>query len=91
MEFILRLKHWQVFLILLTGAITSNFTWENNELFNLVLNSFGLIIYFFWYFAVGLELTEHLPKRVELPRTLFIVNAFVLIISVLLLESLFDD
>ena len=90
MEFILRLKHWQVFLILLTGSITSNFTWENNELSNLVLNSFGLIIYFFWYFAVGLELTEHLPKRVEFPRTLFIMNAFVLIISMLIIVAVFD-
>ncbi len=90
MKFILRLKHWQVFLILLIGSITSNFTWVDHELFNMALNSFGLIIYFFWYFAVGLELTEHLPPRVELPRTLFIVNAFVLIISMLILITVFD-
>ncbi|MBV6645062.1 MAG: hypothetical protein KI790_06420 [Cyclobacteriaceae bacterium] len=90
MEFILRLKHWQVFLILLTGSITSNFTWENNLLFNLALNAFGLIIYFFWYFAVGLELTEHLPRRVELPRTLFIVNSFVLIVSLLIIVAVYD-
>ncbi len=45
MEFILRLKHWQVFIILLIGSIASNFIWEDHELFNLALNSFGLIIY----------------------------------------------
>lgn len=90
MQVILKLKHWQVFLILLAGSIASNLTWESHELFNLVLNSFGLIIYFFWYFAVGLELTEHLPPRVELPRTLFIVNAFVLIISLLILVAVFN-
>lgn len=89
MDFILRLKHWQVFLILLIGSLTSNFTWENQETFNLVLNSLGLIIYFFWYFAVGLELTEHVPPRVELSRTLFIVNAFVLIISMLIIVAVF--
>ena len=90
MEFILRLKHWQVFFILLIGSIASNFIWEDHELFNLALNSFGLIIYFFWYFAVGLELTEHLPPRVELPRTLFIVNAFVLIISMVIIVAVFN-
>lgn len=90
MDFILRLKHWQVFIILLIGTLTSNFTWENQETFNLVLNSLGLIIYFFWYFAVGLELTEHVPPRVELSRTLFIVNAFVLIISMLIIGAVFN-
>jgi peptidoglycan/LPS O-acetylase OafA/YrhL len=90
MKFILGFKHWQVFFILLIGSLTSNFTWENHELFNLTLNTFGLLIYFFWYFAVGLELTEHLPSRVELPRTLFIVNAFVLVISMLILVAVFN-
>jgi hypothetical protein len=90
MNFILRLKHWHVFLILLTGSITSNFTWENNEIFNFILNSIGLIIYFFWYFAVGLELTENLPVRVELNRTLFIVNAFFLIFSLLIIITVYD-
>ena len=90
MEFILRLKHWQVFFILLIGSIASNFIWEDHELFNLALNSFGLIIYFFWYFAVGLELTEYLPPRVELPRTLFIVNAFMLIISMVIIVAVFN-
>jgi len=90
MNFILKLKHWQVFLILLIGSVTSNFTWENHELFNLALNSFGLVTYFFWYFAVGLELTELLPPRVELPKTLFIINAFVLITSMLIIVAVFN-
>jgi peptidoglycan/LPS O-acetylase OafA/YrhL len=91
MNFILKLKHWQIFLILLIGSLTSNFTWEDHEFFNLGLNSFGFIIYFFWYFAVGLELTEYLPPRIELPRKLFIINAFVLIISILIIVVVFNE
>ncbi|MEO9853193.1 MAG: hypothetical protein ABJH72_04390 [Reichenbachiella sp.] len=90
MNFILKLRHWQVFLILLLASLTSNFTWENHDLFNLALNTFGLILYFFWYFVVGLELTEHLPPRVELSRTLFIVNAFVLVFSIIIIVIAFD-
>lgn len=90
MNFILKLKHWQVFLILLIGSIASNFTWENQELFNLGLNSFGLLVYILWYFAVGLELTEYLPPRIELPRTLFIINAIVLIISMLIVLAVYN-
>lgn len=89
MGFVLKLKHWQVFLILLIGSIATNTKWGNHEVFNLGLNSFGLIIYFLWYFAVGLELAELLPPRVELPRTLFIINALVLIISMLLIISVY--
>ena len=90
MNFILKLKHWQVFLILLISSIASNFTWENHQLFNLGLNSLGLIIYFLWYFAVGLELTEHLPPRIELARTMFIINGFVLIFSILVIGAVFN-
>lgn len=90
MNFVLSLKHWQVFLIFLVGSITSNFTWEGRELLTLGFNSVGLIIYFFWYFAVGLELTEHLPSRVNLSRNLFIFNAFVLLISRAVIELVFD-
>ena len=90
LNFILKLKHWQVFLILLIGSFASNFTWENHEHFNSGLNSFGFMLYFFWYFAVGLELTEHLPPKIELPRKLFIINAFVLIISALIIVAVFN-
>lgn len=90
MNFILKLKHWQVFLILSLASLTSNFEWVGNDFFNLAINTFGVIIYFLWYFAVGLELTEHLPVRIELGRTMFIINAFVLVLSMLILITLFD-
>lgn len=90
MNFILKLKHWQVFLILLLASITSNFELVDHESFNMAINTFGVIIYFLWYFAVGLELTEHLPPKIELGRTMFIINAFVLTLSMLILIIVFD-
>jgi hypothetical protein len=91
MHFILKLKHCQVFLILSVASITSNFEWVGNDFFNLAINTFGLIVYFLWYFAVGLELTEHLPPRIELGGTMFIINAFVLTVSILILIIVFDS
>jgi len=90
MSFILKLKHWQVFLILLLASITFNFEWVGNDFFNRAINTVGLIIYFLWYFAVGLELTEHLQHRIEFGRSMFIINAFVLTLSMLILVTVFD-
>jgi len=90
MDIILKLKHWQIFLIFCLGSLTSNFTLENEEFVTAVINAFGLIIYFFWYFSVGLELTEYLPPRIELPKTLFIINAFLLLLSFSVILILFD-
>lgn len=90
MNFILRLKHWQVFLILLISAIASNFTWTNHEAFTLGANLFGLLVYFFWLLAVGLELTEYLPSKVELPRTFFVINGVILLISMVIVMTVFD-
>jgi hypothetical protein len=90
MNFILQLKHWQVFLILLVASFTSNFTWVDEDKFNLVINSIGGIIYFLWYFIVGLELTERLPPRVELSKTIFIINAFVLLVSFAVINVVYN-
>lgn len=90
MNAILKLKHWQVFLILLFASITSNFTWQDHDEFNLLINLTGSIAYFAWYLILGLELTEFSPPRVELPRTMFIINSFFLIFSVIVLIAAFD-
>jgi hypothetical protein len=90
MDFILKLKHWQVFLIFLGGSFLINFTWINEDVLTLIFNIIGLLIYFFWYFSVGLELTEHLPPRIELPKTFFIINSFVILISIAILIIVFD-
>lgn len=42
-----------------------------------------------WYFAIGLELSDRLPRKVELPKNLFVVNGFVLTISMVILTMFF--
>jgi hypothetical protein len=61
-----------------------------HEVFNVSINSAGTTIYFFWYFAVGMELTEYLPRRLEFWKTLFILNSFIILISMLTLIAVFD-
>lgn len=90
MTLLLKMKHWQVFLLLFLSTLISNFTWVGYELLNTVLNLIGVMLYMIWYFAIGLELSEHLPRKVELPKTLFIINGFVLILSMVTLIMYFD-
>ncbi|MDW3196841.1 MAG: hypothetical protein R8G66_30980 [Cytophagales bacterium] len=90
MTLLLKLKHWQIFIILLLASFMSRFTWVGNEFLNTVLNLIGTLLYMIWYFAIGLEITERLPKKVELPKTLFIINGFVVICSFVTLAMFFD-
>ncbi len=89
MTLLLKLKHWQIFLLLFFSAFITNFTWVGYELLNALLNLLGVLLYMFWYFVIGLELSDELPRKVELPKTLFIINGFVLIISAIVLSMFF--
>ena len=80
MNFILKFKHWQVFLILLISSLLSNTTLYDEPGLSLVINGLGSLIYFLWYFFVGIELTLLLPPRAALPKPVFIFNAFLLLI-----------
>ncbi|MEQ8548027.1 MAG: hypothetical protein RIC03_08965 [Cyclobacteriaceae bacterium] len=84
------MKHWQIFLLLLFASFISRFTWVGYEILNMLFNLFGVLLYMVWYFAIGLELSERLPRKVELPKTMFIINGFVLILSIVLLAMIFD-
>lgn len=88
MSFILRLKHWQSFLIFLFASLLSNFVLEDFDLLNLTVNTIGFILYFFWYFAVGYELSD--IASIKLNKTLFTFNAFFVIASLLMIFLFFD-
>ena len=90
MTLFLKMKHWQIFLLLIFASFISNFTWVGYDLFNTLLNLTGVLLYLIWYFAIGLELTEYLPRKVELPKTLFVINGFILILSTVILTMFFD-
>jgi hypothetical protein len=77
MNFILELKHWQVFLILIAGLFISSLKIENNQTLTTILALTGIIIYFSWILFVGHGLYQLLPHKIELNYNLFIINSFV--------------
>lgn len=89
MTLLLKMKHWQIFLFLFFATFIANFTWVGYDLFNSILNLIGVLLYMIWYFAIGLELSEHLPRKIELPKKTFIINGFALIVSIVILITLF--
>ena len=84
------MKHWQVFLLLSLASLMSNFTWVGYELLSTLLNLTGILLYMLWCFAIGLELSEQLPRKVRLSKTMFTINGFVLILSIITLTIFFD-
>lgn len=90
MDLLLKMKHWQIFMLLLLAAIASDLSWTGHELLTLMINVLGVTVYYVWYFAVGLELSEQVPKKVGLPKTFFIINGFVVVLSFLALVGFFD-
>jgi len=77
MDIILRLKHWQVFPLLMLGFLLNNFTVEGDQTLTTILSVIGGIIYFSWPILIGHELNQLLPNHVKLNYNLFIFNGFV--------------
>ena len=81
MRFVLKFKHWQMFIILLIATFLTNLTWYGHDTITMIFQGAGFLIYFVWFFAIGIELVNHLPSTVDLSNTLFVINGFVIIIS----------
>src|SRR5882724_8232672 len=81
MKWMRKLKHWQVFLILLTATFINSFKVEENQVFTSILSLIGGLIYFSWWLAVGRGLFQRLPTGINLNYNFFIVNAFVWLIA----------
>lgn len=90
MALILKLKHWQIFLILLAGIVLQSFTIEGNKNVTMILNISGTIIWFLWPLMVGNELYRLLPKKVEMNYTLFIIN-IVLVLTLYTIVMIISD
>ena len=81
MSFILKLKHWQAFLILIFGLFLNNFAIEDNQTLTTILSLIGGLIYFSWPIFIGYALYQFLPTRIELSYNLFLFNSFIYLIS----------
>lgn len=77
MNFVLRLKHWQVFFALIVGLFISNFKIDGNQTLTTILLLTGMTIYFSWMLLVGHGLYQLLPDKIEMNYNLFIINSFV--------------
>ena len=90
MKFILRLKHWQVFLILIAGLFISNFEIENNKTLTTILFLIGMTTYFSWILFVGHALYQLLPEKIELNYNLFLINSFIWLTSYIFVMVISD-
>jgi hypothetical protein len=77
MNFILRLKHWQVFIVIVIELLISNLKIEGNQTLTTILLLTGITIYFSWIIFVGHGLYQLLPDKIEMNYNLFMLNSFV--------------
>jgi len=77
MKSILRLRHWQVFIILMLGLAISNLSHDSDPSLAPLLSVTGGTLYFLWPLVTAIGLYELLPTGVSLNFKLFIFNSFV--------------
>ncbi|OKL39443.1 hypothetical protein A3841_02455 [Pontibacter flavimaris] len=74
----MRLKHWQVFLILLFIQLLNNFSYTDNHAVTQVCVTAGYLLFLSMLLIYGHRLYDYLPRKVELSYTLFVLNCFLL-------------
>ena len=73
MKWVLRLKHWQIFLIRLLGYLPLAFSFSQNEILGWIIKAIAIFILYGWFVLIGLEIIELSKKRI-LSTGLFIFN-----------------
>jgi len=90
MKSILRLRHWQIFPILLAGLFLSNFTIDDNQTLTTILSITGATICFLWPLLIGIGLYKFLPEEINLNYNLFIINSFIWITAYIVFAIIYD-
>jgi hypothetical protein len=91
MRAILRLKHWQIFLVLLLIMLIGNTEIDGQEDLNTFLSLAGLLLYLTTLVAYGHYLYDYLPRRVELNYNLFIINSFIYAVVIIAATLLYGS
>ena len=91
MRVISRLKHWQVFLILLLIMLIGNTEIGGQAELNIFLSLTGFLLYLSILVAYGHYLYDYLPRRIELNYNLFIVNSFIYAVVIMAATILFGS
>jgi hypothetical protein len=77
MNYILRLKHWQVFLVPILGMYLMNIRVPDNLTVTTVLSVTGGLIYILSVLALGHALYQQLPKQIEFNYRQFVATSIV--------------
>ena len=90
MKSILTLKHWQIFLVLASGAIVYNLNIEGEQFSTMIIRIIGAVIYSLSPILAGNELNQLLPKKVTVNFNFFLINILISLgtfISILVLSN----
>jgi peptidoglycan/LPS O-acetylase OafA/YrhL len=90
MTFILKLRHWQVFPIILLGAILYGFTFIGHETLTTISTVAGGVILFSWTLLTGHALYQILPERIKLNYNLFLLNSFISLTAFLTIRIVYE-
>jgi len=84
LDFILNLKHWQVFLILILCGFLKEFEWGGNQLITAFLSPIGFGVYAFYAVLVGHTLHHKFPNLISVNYKAFTLasTAWILVLFV---------
>jgi len=90
MDFLLKMKHWQAFVIVLTGSFIGNFTVVDYPVLTTSLRVVGVVIFFAWGLRVAHLLYQLLPEKIDLNYNMFLINSFLWFASYVVVIVLSD-
>ena len=94
MKILLRLKHWQLFIMLIAAPLVMDFVYITTTIFSntnrkvmmtvfLSVIIFSLCMFFAWFYALGTSLYKKLPAREEMSLTKFKICLYIPVTFVL--------
>jgi hypothetical protein len=87
---VLRLKHWQIFLIMSFALLLMNTTIEGNSAMSGTLTAIGGLIWFGWALLTGNALYQILPAKIHLNHTLYLINSFLWLVTYVIIMIISD-
>ena len=75
-DFVMRAKHWQVFLLTMVALLLINFTVDDSALLSGLIGAVGYCLYFTWFAVMGNALFLLLPRETEYNLTWFLIDVF---------------
>lgn len=90
MDFVLKAKHWQVFIVLMIFVFMVNISIESLPYVNIIMGYLGIFLFMLWYWMLGDSLLNLLPPKIEISNTLFLVNGAIIVLSFAVVVIVFN-